>query len=380
MFNYAKKILIISLLISSPAQSLSLAPIATFFASRSKPVQIALGAVAYIGGLLLVSKCLKMQNQLASDVQIMSLLQERTDKNPTLIFSEDEEDTIETLAFAIKHKTKSSGFIFHGKPGCGKTATINEIAARSGAAVMHVNPSSLFRADLGGFFMPNPTVALESCFRIAKTYQKISGKPVIIFMDEIDLAGPIRTGITDGTMRVLAAKLLEQSQSATKQPGIYLAAATNCFDNIDEALLREERFGKHIELQSPEAPVVEKILNLYISGDNKPLVASALSLSKAAIVDGVREAAITTIRKSGNLKSEIQKETTSNHSLLQSLFSKPATTPTPPINLNDLKELVALIKDEDIAAFKENLSKIFKQKVEYKKKRESSKQEAALAA
>ena len=89
--------------------------------------------------------------------------------------------------------------------------------------------------------------------------QAISSSPAVLFIDEIDALGTKRQQLGDGDDTGGAARGYNSATSrlmgciddARKHPGLILIAATNFYDGLDRALIREGRFDLHIRLDLP---------------------------------------------------------------------------------------------------------------------------------
>jgi SpoVK/Ycf46/Vps4 family AAA+-type ATPase len=258
----------------------------------------------------------------------------------TPVFSKEEQLFNETIIDRIKNNLPipKTGLLFYGNPGNGKTLTINYIANQSNSNIMLIRPSDLCKPPMGGgahAMMVPPALSLRIYFEFAINYQKTSGKPLIIFLDEIDFAGLKRMNISQFELKTLAAELLLQTELAGKNKGIYLAGATNYFDYLDSALKRPGRLGNHVYLKNPDLKTIHSMISFYANGfknsEKINLIAEkAVGLSKSSIVDSLREAAIITsqslINSNQSLKEMISCAISKNQDLffnkLEMLFEK----------------------------------------------------------
>jgi transitional endoplasmic reticulum ATPase len=89
--------------------------------------------------------------------------------------------------------------------------------------------------------------------------------PALIFIDEIDLIGKCRDSgpnpQADGVLR----QLLQLIDEIEKTPKLYLVAATNRSDLVDEALKRPGRLSKVISTNVPDFDEREAIFRLCLS-------------------------------------------------------------------------------------------------------------------
>ena len=92
---------------------------------------------------------------------------------------------------------------------------------------------------------------LEAMFRTAQAQC-----PVLLFIDEIDAIGTKRqqlgesddTGGAARSFNLKTDRLMGCIDDTRKRPGLILMAATNFYDGLDRALVREGRFDLHVRL------------------------------------------------------------------------------------------------------------------------------------
>ena len=71
--------------------------------------------------------------------------------------------------------------VLYGPPGCGKTMTVEALAAESGCDMYHIN-----LADVGSSFVNGTAIKVGKAFKEAYILAEKSKKPIILFMDEMD--------------------------------------------------------------------------------------------------------------------------------------------------------------------------------------------------
>ncbi len=149
------------------------------------------------------------------------------------------------------------GILLHGPPGTGKTLTARAIATESNSKLI----------DAGGF--PRQTGSwtpedMSSLFTLTKEYHKRTGKPVIIYFDEIDAVCPAERRYM---VEVTTALLSELDGVSGKPEGVFVIASANTGD-IDEGILRAGRLGQHLKYHAPGYKGRLEILKFYL--DKKP--------------------------------------------------------------------------------------------------------------
>lgn len=143
--------------------------------------------------------------------------------------------------FAAVGNTAPTGVLLWGPPGCGKTLLAKAVAAESQANFISVKGPELLDKFLG-----------ESEASVRRVFARArSSVPCVIFFDELDALVPRRTSSANEVSARVVNTLLTELDD---RPGIYIIAATNRPDMIDEALLRPGRLDSSIfvDLPGPE--------------------------------------------------------------------------------------------------------------------------------
>ncbi|KAH9864497.1 hypothetical protein J1614_010431 [Plenodomus biglobosus] len=148
-----------------------------------------------------------------------------------------------------------TGVLLWGPPGCGKTLLAKAVAAESKANFISVKGPELLNKYVG-----ESERALRQVFMRAR-----SSVPCVIFFDELDALVPRRSNeLHEASARVVNT-LLTELDGLSQREGIYLIAATNRPEMIDEAMLRPGRLETllYVGLPKPEERV--DILKALIS-------------------------------------------------------------------------------------------------------------------
>jgi len=148
------------------------------------------------------------------------------------------------------------GVLLFGLPGTGKTLLAKAVAHESKATFIHMSGSELVHKFIG-----------EGAQLVRDIFQMARDKaPSIIFIDEIDAVGSIRTHDgTTGSAEVnrTMMQLLAEMDGFRSRGDVRIIAATNRIDILDPALLRPGRFDRIIEIPMPNTEARHKILQIH---------------------------------------------------------------------------------------------------------------------
>ncbi|KAL2073343.1 hypothetical protein VTL71DRAFT_10667 [Oculimacula yallundae] len=157
--------------------------------------------------------------------------------------------------FAEYGLTLPSGVLLWGPPGCGKTLLAKAVANESKANFISIKGPELLNKYVG-----ESERAVRQVFERAR-----SSVPCILFFDELDALVPKREdSLSEASSRVVNT-LLTELDGLGSRAGIYVIAATNRPDMIDQAMLRPGRLGLSVFVDLPtKADRVEILKALYV--------------------------------------------------------------------------------------------------------------------
>lgn len=156
--------------------------------------------------------------------------------------------------------TAPSGLLLAGEPGTGKTLIAKAIAGTCGMSFIPVCGSEFMEKYVG----VGPE-RVRSLFNYARSLVK-QGKKVIIFFDEIDALAAARGSDENSEKDATINQLLTELDGFNDRTNIFVIAATNRADLLDEAVTRPGRFDRTITIPMPDKKAREDILSFYMKG------------------------------------------------------------------------------------------------------------------
>ena len=187
------------------------------------------------------------------------------------------------------------GILLYGPPGCGKTVLAAATANELDGYFINVDGSSMMSKWLG-----EAEKNVSRLFKMARSYAEREGKPVILFIDELDSLLGQRTNEIGGEVRSRNQFLTEIDgiNGKGKDIKLYVIGATNKPWSLDHPFLR--RFQKRIYVSLPTLEAREKLFVLYTNP--LKLDGRVRSHTLASIFDGYSASDIKDICQAVQLK------------------------------------------------------------------------------
>jgi len=192
-----------------------------------------------------------------------------------------------------------TGVLLYGEPGTGKTLIAKAVASKARATFIRMSGSDLVQKFVG-----EGARLVKDVFRLAR-----DKSPSILFIDEIDAVGSMRTHDgTTGSAEVnrTMLQLLAEMDGFEQTGNVKIMAATNRIDLLDPALLRPGRFDRIIEIPLPDESGRVEILNIHTRKMNladdvdfKKLAKMSEGLSGADLNVIAKEAGMLVLRRRG---------------------------------------------------------------------------------
>jgi SpoVK/Ycf46/Vps4 family AAA+-type ATPase len=162
-----------------------------------------------------------------------------------------------------QHGVEQNGILLYGPRGTGKTYLAEAVAGEFQMNYWYVRPTSLMECWIG-----SSEANIRAAFAEAYAH-----RPVVFFLDEVDSIGTQRQESTrnsdpTGSGKLYNAVVTELMQCIDRYrtaQGFVIMAATNFYEGLDEALIRDLRFDEKIRVDLPDEAARAQILAAQLS-------------------------------------------------------------------------------------------------------------------
>lgn len=150
---------------------------------------------------------------------------------------------IKQMKSGKKNKNLPHGILFEGSAGTGKTMLAKAVAHDAGMSFISVNASQIVEMFVGVGAM-----RIRNAFKQARLVA-----PCVVFIDELDACGGKRGSRGNNTEHDQTIDALLTELDGFKDRGnIFVIAATNRVDMLDDALVRSGRFDRIVKVSIPK--------------------------------------------------------------------------------------------------------------------------------
>ena len=156
---------------------------------------------------------------------------------------------------ALRRPSRSSGILFFGPPGCGKSRLARAIAGELDQEVRLLSPS-----DLRGHYVGWGQIMIREQFDWVAQHERR-----MLVIDEIDAIARSRRegGNMHSDEKANVNELLVQLDRVSHL-GRLVVGTTNFVESLDDAVLRSGRFGCFVPVAPPDIDEAVDILNYYL--------------------------------------------------------------------------------------------------------------------
>ncbi len=173
------------------------------------------------------------------------------------------------------------GILLFGPPGNGKTLLVKALASQS-----NINFISIKGPELLSKYIGESEQGVRELFSRAR-----QAAPCVVFLDEVDALAPRRglDGRSPVTDRVVS-QLLTELDGVEALGDVWVIAATNRLDMIDDALLRPGRLDYHLEVARPDRAARAAVLGGHLR--KKPIAEEIDLEALADLTEGLSAAEV----------------------------------------------------------------------------------------
>jgi transitional endoplasmic reticulum ATPase len=172
------------------------------------------------------------------------------------------------------------GILLYGPPGNGKTLLVKALASQSA-----INFISIKGPELLSKYVGESEQGVRELFARAR-----HAAPCVVFLDEVDALAPKRGQDRSPVTDRVVSQLLTELDGVEALGDVWVIAATNRLDMIDDALLRPGRLDYHLEVAPPDRRARAAILGVHLR--KKPIAEGIDLAALAELTEGLSAAEV----------------------------------------------------------------------------------------
>lgn len=218
--------------------------------------------------------------------------------------------------------------LFYGPPGCGKSYFAEKVGEEVGIGFMKIVPD-----DLASTLIHGTQEKIGEVFRDAERKA-----PTIIFFDEVDALIPKRSNDDHNYQNGETNEFLCMLNNAAEK-GVYVIAATNHPEIIDQAALRPHRLDEIIYVGMPDTKARESLFRLELS--KRPTAEDIDFVRLADLTNGYNCSDINYIVKVASRKmfnASIKEKGKPYKVITQALLEESISSRSPSVSSRELRE------------------------------------------
>jgi ATP-dependent 26S proteasome regulatory subunit len=160
---------------------------------------------------------------------------------------------------------KAKGYLLYGEKGNGKTMLVKALAANLKNELKDkIKLYQMSYGNISSIFRGGEAEKIKDLFELIKSNEK-KGLTTLVFMDELQSIG-IRKFDSNEVLDELLANL----GGLNSYKKLVFIGATYCpKEQLDEALIRPGRLGKHIEIKMPTIDERKEIMQIYLKKETE---------------------------------------------------------------------------------------------------------------
>lgn len=222
--------------------------------------------------------------------------------------NEHAKKSLESILSSIENREEFSrlnskplkGVLLEGPPGVGKTLLVQALAGEGKIPLISLSGSSFIEIYVG----VGPK-RVRAAFNEAKKYDSC-----IIFIDEIDSIGGKRNANKNSEESSTLNELLRQMDGFSKNEGIFVVAATNRADCLDEGLTRPGRFDRTVSVSVPSRRERTAIFKAIVKKQGVPVSEDVCFNALAGLTPGFTGAKIAALVNEASMLANVAKKNT----------------------------------------------------------------------